>query len=544
MLIYSLLGHVGMPVRIRAVLSEIMIVMYGFMVGFPASAFRAICMFTIFLAAKAVKRTYDMLTAMSLALTLVSVMEPKMLADTGLQLSYLAVIGVGYFGAAYSANAPKHEKKNRDGALGKISRAMTKRAADALKISLFVFLSTLPAVLKAYGEAAFLSVLLNIAIIPFMSLLLSASVVLVLLGGTGLPHIPQIPAWIIKVILGLYKWLCTLLDTHGMGRINVGSPGPLKTVIYYVLIVIAVNIPGTVRGLRGRRRIVTLLLLVLAVSVLFIHPVRGLNIWALDVGQGDCMVLNVSNRFFDEGKIYVIDCGSSSEKAVGERRLVPMLKYYGFDRVDGLIISHPDSDHYNGIEELLAVASRENLMIGKIYVYEGFLEHENLKTISEDHELTGLHEGMRISDGDLDIDVLYPYKGCSPEDTNEASLIMDISYRDFHMITTGDATEASEGHISADQLSDSGYSLLKVAHHGSSSSSGIRFLDLIRPTVAVISCGRDNPYGHPHKETLKRLTDTGSRIYRTDRDGAVIMHTDGRKLKISTYIRNRQKQAG
>ncbi len=557
MLIYRLLCLVGLSVRARAVISEIMIVMYGVMVGFSASAFRAICMFTFFLIAKAIKRTYDMLTAMSLALTLVSITEPKMLNDTGLQLSYLAVLGVGYLCRRYSMNGP--EASDRTG--GKIRDKIT----DALKISFFVFLATLPAVLGAYGEAAFYSVLLNIVIIPFMSLLLSSSVALVLLGGAGIPGVPLLPAYIIKIILGLYKWLCTLLDSYGMGRTNVGAPGIWQTAVYYALLILAVNIPRKLSGKRSesasdkkedptvcdgksisgwrcyvnRNFLASGLILVSAVMILFIHPLYGLNIWALDVGQGDCMVIRASDGIWDDGALYVIDCGSSDAKQVGDRRLIPMLKYYGFDRIDGVFISHPDADHYNGIEELVTEAAEENLEIGRIYVYEGFLGHENLQAISAMHELTGLHKGMKIRDGDLDIDVLYPYKGCQTEDTNEASLIMEISYRGFHMLTTGDATLGSEEHLDMDKLAEDEYSVLKVAHHGSSSSSGDDFLRVVRPTAALISCGRGNSYGHPHKETLDRLESVGSSVVRTDEEGAIMIYTDGRRMKIRTFAHGR-----
>lgn len=216
-----------------------------------------------------------------------------------------------------------------------------------------------------------------------------------------------------------------------------------------------------------------------------------------------------------------------------------MLKYYGFDKIDGLFISHPDSDHYNGLEELVEMAAEENLKIGRIYVYEGFIGHENLAAISDRHELTGLHEGMKIRDGELDIDVLYPYAGCPSDDTNAASLIMDVSYRGFHMLTTGDATQESEGYLDMRAIGDCKYSLLKVAHHGSSSSTGDEMAAAVRPTAALISCGRGNSYGHPHKETLERLQRVGSRIMRTDKDGAIMIYTDGKHMKIRTFVHGR-----
>ncbi len=523
MLLFKLLEKAGISVKFRAIISGGAIILYGMMVGFTASAFRAICMFLLYLTAAVIKRTYDMLTAMSVALTLVSLTEPEMLGDSGLRLSYLAVLGVGYFYASY-------RKRSRDIGGGKSIEGIRGKTAESLGVSLFVFLTTLPAVLMTYSEAAFYSVLLNLMIIPFMSVLLTTIITLVIAGGMGIPAVPVLPAAAIKIILGLYKASCRIMTAHNMGRTNVGSPRMWQVIIFYILLIAAVRYRG--RYIRG----ITSVSLAAAVAVLFICPLSGLNVWMLDIGQGDCMVICEGSRVFKPRSVYVIDCGSSTKKQVGERRLVPMLKYYGVDRIDGVFVTHPDSDHLNGIEELVAGAKEENLKIGTIFVYEGFLADADILNAAKDIKLTGLHRGMCIDDGELKIKVLYPYTGCPTEDTNEASLIMRVSYGDFSMITTGDAGETAEGYLVRHESAFSGCSILKVGHHGSSASTGKELLDLYRPGVALISCGEDNPYGHPHAQTLQRLKNTGTIVYRTDKSGAVRINTDGKKMKIKTAI--------
>ena len=523
MLLFKLLEKAGASVKFRALISGGAIILYGMMVGFSASAFRAVCMFLLYLAAAVLKRTYDMLTAMSVALTLVSLTEPGMLRDSGLKLSYLAVLGVGYFYASYKKRKMALRGNKRIGGIrGKI--------IESLGVSFFVFLATLPAVLMTYSEAAFYSVLLNLMIIPFMSILLTAIIALVIIGGAGLPVLPKLSALVVKVILGFYKISCKILSAHNMGRTNVGSPQAWQALIFYLLLVVAVIY-------RGRyARVLTYVLTVTAVAVLFICPLSGLNVWMLDIGQGDCMVICEGNRIFGPGSVYVIDCGSSTKKQVGDKRLVPMLKYYGVDRIDGVFITHPDSDHLNGIEELVAGAKEENLSIGTIYVYEGFLADADIIDAAKDIRLTGLHRGMCIDDGDLKIRVLYPYAGRPTEDANEASLMMRVSYGDFSMITTGDAGMTAEGYVVGYEAGTPGCSLLKVGHHGSSTSTGEDFLDLYKPAVALISCGAGNSYGHPHSETLQRLKKAGAVIYRTDKSGAVRINTDGKRMRIKTAI--------
>lgn len=516
MLLYKLLGYMGLSVRIRASVSAAATFLYGLMVGFSPSAFRAIVMFALFLLSKAIKRTYDMLTAMSFTLTLVSLTEPNMLADTGLRLSYLAVLGVGILNICNKKDSNKKEHP----------------IIAALRLSVFVFLFTLPVVLSTYYEAAFYSVLLNIVVIPLMSILLSSSILLVIAGGMALRHIAVVFASADKIILGLYKLTCKALFVQGFGRTNVGCPALWQIILYYILIIVSVCYMGR------RKAVIKICVPLAAVMLMFIHPMSGLNTWMLDVGQGDCMVMCLSNSLMHGKSVYVIDCGSSSDKEVGSRRLIPMLKYYGIDRIDGIFITHPDVDHINGIEELIADAGAENIRIENVYVYEGFIGSDELATISDMHDIIGLHRDMCIRDGDLIIKVLHPYEGYPTTDPNAASLFMEVSYKNYHMITTGDAGIEAENYA-VNNDSDTiphNYSVLKVGHHGSSTSSNEEFLNAYRPAIALISCGVNNSYGHPHKQTLDRLDDVKADIYRTDRMGAIRIYSDGCKISVKPYL--------
>ncbi len=547
MLFYKLLGVFTVPIWARALMSEAAIVLYGTMVGYTPSSFRAIFMFSVFLLSVTCKRTYDMLTALSMSLMIIALCRPAMLFDTGLKLSFMAVIGVGFFAAMYGRNIS------------------AKRVPSVLSVSAFVFLATLPVLLSAYYEAAFYSILLNLLIIPLMSVLLTSSVILVLLGAMFRP-IPVIR--IIELILDIYKGLCRILSGIESLRSNIGAPSICQIVLFYAILMLSVMY-------RGRyRRLLSVVSIFVAVVILYIHPTRGLDVWMLDVGQGDCMVLRASDSFLTSSHTYIIDCGSSSKRSVGENRLIPMLKYYGVDRVDAVFITHPDADHINGLGQLITDAAKENLVIDNIYVFSGFLDDPALKEMTDvsdmtemseerrvaqtnssmltrwvnraceglaekhDHkyEMTGMDKGMKLCDGLLTFNVLYPERGHDIADPNDASLVMDISYGAFHMITTGDIGQNAEDSIIR-EYDDSGIDadFLKVAHHGSGGSSSDGFLDLVKPEISVISCGKDNSYGHPHNETLQRLTEHGTSIYRTDRMGAIMLHTDGKRQYLCTF---------
>ena len=527
MSLYKLLRKFGIKLRISAIISEVFIILYGVMVGFPISAFRAIFMFSLFLASRTIKRSYDMLTAMSLSLIILIISYPPRLFDTGLIMSFLAVLGVGFFGDSYLRNIWK-----------------VPDFIQSIFISVWILLCTLPVMAVSYYEVPIYSLALNLLVIPLMSLLLTCGVILVIC-----PISSVVTARIIGLILYSYKGACAYLENSGIGRINIGAPDTAQVVVYYFLLVLAVwwplihirfNVIGSLR-----RNIVTGMIVVLALFLFCIRPCRGLDVYMLDVGQGDCMVIRNDNK-----NVYIIDGGSSSVKKVGEYRIIPCLKWMGVNEIEAVFITHPDSDHMNGLIELLAEQRKEALTVKRVYIFAGAMgaeEYDELSMLCRNSnvELLGISRGDVLADGELKFGVLSPGIGGYVNtigmrsletnlDTtsNNASLVMYIKYKDFDMLTTGDVEDEGEKDIlrsgildefiSNDKSSDNKcIDVLKVAHHGSSGSSSLSFLREIKPEVSLISVGARNQYGHPHEETLERLEAVGCEILRTDELGCI-----------------------
>ena len=527
MSLYKLLRKFRIKLRISAIISEIFIILYGVMVGFPISAFRAIFMFSLFLASRTIKRSYDMLTAMSLSLIILIISYPLRLFDTGLIMSFLAVLGVGFFGDSYLRN------------IWKVPDFL-----QSIFISVWILLCTLPVMAVSYYEVPIYSLALNLLVIPLMSLLLTCGVILVIC-----PISSVVTARIIGLILYSYKGACAYLENSGIGRINIGAPDTAQVVVYYFLLVLAVwwpliyirfSVIGTLR-----RNIVTGMIVVFALFLFCIRPCRGLDVYMLDVGQGDCMVIRNDNK-----NVYIIDGGSSSVKKVGEYRIIPCLKWMGVNEIEAVFITHPDSDHMNGLIELLTKQRKEALTVKRVYIFAGAMgaeEYDELSMLCRNSnvELLGIGRGDVLADGELKFSVLSPGTGGHVNtigmrslgtnlDTtsNNASLVMYIKYKDFDMLTTGDVEDEGEKdilrsgildeYISNDKSSDNKcIDVLKVAHHGSSGSSSLSFLSEINPEVSLISVGARNQYGHPHEETLERLEVVGCEILRTDELGCI-----------------------
>jgi competence protein ComEC len=249
-----------------------------------------------------------------------------------------------------------------------------------------------------------------------------------------------------------------------------------------------------------------------------------LKAYFLDVGQGDATLVT-----FDNATI-LIDAG---EIGSGDR-VVDELRSLGVDRIDLLVATHPHSDHIGGMQDVLAA-----FPVGQVLdagmphtssLYTNFLESIDRKkiryTVAEQGQAIELAPALRVR-------VLSPPKVRNGDDLNENSVVLRISYGTVDLLFTGDAGTAAE-----DAMLRSGYALdaevLKVGHHGSSHSTGNAFLNRVNPGVAVISVGADNPYGHPHAGTLDTLQRAGVAMYRTDRDGTVLVSSDGSRYSVAT----------
>lgn len=516
MSIYRCLNRLPIPLWTVITICEIIMILYCIMVGFSASAFRALFMFSLFLFAKVVKRTYDLITALAASCISILLMQPGCLFDCAFLLSFSALVGIGVLLPQFIQNYWKPH-----------------RFLQSMFASGFVFLVTLPILLSFYYEAAFYSVLLNIIVIPLMTLLMGSAFFLLIVAWL-LPQFTFVPAFAVDIILKIYKVSCIFLEKYGMGRSNTGKPQMWQIVLYYLILFGIFFL-----HLKNNRKKITVLILGLAASliILLYHPHNEMNIYMLDVGQGDgCVVIN-ENR-----KAYLIDGGSSSKKNIGKKCIIPFLKYKGINEIEAIFISHPDMDHMNGIEEILQKGIREHIHVKQIFVTKGLMdkkEYESILLIAQNAgtKIIGMEAGDRLVDQNLIFTCLYPFKNSDMEDLNNASLVLDISYKDFRMLCTGDVKENGEVQfIQKTDLSSQYYDILKVSHHGSNTSTSRELLDWAKPEVALVSAGANNSYGHPHREVLERLQENNILYMKTMDYGAIMIWTDGDKIKIQTFL--------
>lgn len=251
-----------------------------------------------------------------------------------------------------------------------------------------------------------------------------------------------------------------------------------------------------------------------------VQPEGSLAVSYIDVGQGDSTFI-----LFPGGKTALIDAGEANYAD----RVISYLEKKGCQTIDYLICTHPHSDHIGGMKQVL-----ETFSVGEVYMpkvshtsrtYENLLQTIKRKGLSIKVAKAGVviepEAGVVIT---MAAPVLEEY-----EELNDYSAVIHLSYGDTSFLFTGDAEVLSEG-----DMLQSGQPLaadvLKVGHHGSSTSTSEEFLRTVSPRYAVISCGEGNSYGHPHREILQLLQEWNVKLYRTDYDGTVVAYSDGKNI--------------
>lgn len=509
---------------------------YGELTGFSISASRAILMMCLYLFGGLVGRSYDLLSAMACSALLILVQNPFAITSCSFLLSYAAILGVGVVHPALQECflGGEQERRSRKRRLHRMERerrssgcfgllrwkitSLREVLLQSLLVNLSIQITTLPVLLSFYYEVPTYGILLNLLVLPLASLLVILAAV-ASLAGLFLPWVATFLFGTVSLILSWYEFLCTLFLKLPMPITLLGKPSDAKLYLYLFCAVIGVWV-----WWKRHARTLPLIFWSIGTIFLFMPPlVPALSITFLDVGQGDGILIHTPDQ-----TTILIDGGSSSEKKVGEYRIKPYLKYHGIGKIDYMIVSHADEDHISGQKELLQYSGLPGeIQIGQILLpepaeqYQREEGYQNMLSLAQKAGIPVgmIHSGDRLIRSDLELRCLHPDPGFDGGSANAYSTSLQLSWRGIRFLLCGDLEKTGED-VVKNRLSGR-YDVLKVSHHGSKNSTTEEFLLQVSPALSVISCGRNNRYGHPHKELLERLDQAGSRVLRTDTQGAV-----------------------
>lgn len=516
-----------------AAVSIPVVLSFGIMSGFGISTIRAIIMFILKIIGEVLGRKYDAITAISLAGFVLLLQNPFVVCNSGFQMSFGAIIAIVLILPIVE------EILNTDNKIIKV-----------LSANFTISLVMNPILAWNYYELPTFSFLLNIVVVPLMSVVIVSSIVGIFCSCImfGFGKVVIFPGC---GILELYTFLCNIINKSSVASIVVGQPKVTIIIVYYAILLVVLfglknirtkytraekerNIikketglvlekkakkERRIKGQNVKVRLACIVGFLLLNCLIYYIPNPGFYITFIDVGQGDGILIHGDN-----GMKVMVDGGSTSEKQVAKNCIVPYLKAEGIGTIDYSIITHTDKDHISGILEILENNNSNRIRIKNLVMpdinmkddtYNELIEKAKLKKIN----VLYIKKGDTLSLGKTKIKCIYPETTTTASDKNDYCTVLSVKNKTSKILLTGDISKEIEEKIKDDI--EENYTVLKVAHHGSNYSSSEKFLKKVNPKYSIISVGKNNSYGHPGNETMERLRKQGGVIYRTDEKGGI-----------------------
>lgn len=528
--------------KIRNLGISCILIFFLYIANFSPSVVRASIMMIIVFFSFLLERKSDTLTSMCFSLLIILLYNPYQLFDIGLLLSYLATIGIIYFSKVFVYFNEKQQVRWRE------------KLKNIVKISAYANIVTAPIIVYSFHTFS-----INFFLSGFLSLVFMGPIIL---GGFGLIILSLISfsfaaslAKIYELLLNIFITCTKRVGCLPFAEIIVPTPSIISVIFYYDCILafllyrwIKKNVPNrylvkkiakrlddTKAVLKKHNRIIFFLLTFFILFMLVLNRIpKNLKIYFVDVGQGDSTLVITPT-----GKTIMIDSGGSETGNfdVGKNTLMPYLLYKKITVLDYICISHFDTDHCQGFIYLLNHIKIKNLVISK--QYESTRNFEEITEVARKKKI----KIIVISAGDrLKIDSYVHFKIFHPSnslntDINDNSIVMKLEYNQFSCLFTGDISQKMEEQLVKDFRKELKSTILKVAHHGSKTSSKEEFLEVVQPQIALIGVGKNNKFGHPSEEVLGRFKRYGIKIYRTDQMGEISISVDSYgKIKIKRWI--------
>jgi competence protein ComEC len=515
------------------VLSFLVVTCYGILAGLSPSTQRAMIMVSVFLLGFWIGRKHDWLNTLALAAMIVLIAHPPTLLSISFQLSFAAVLAIiaGMRVLEFRRNPSDTNWWLR----------LAYRLLSFLWVSALAIAGTLPLVLFYFNEVSLVGLLTNLIVVPVVAMVVvpaGLTGVLVSFLEADLAALCwQLAAWGLVAV----GWVVTQIASWPWSAVRCVTPSIAEIVLYYCLAGIClywkrIPKPHIMAGF---------LLLLVGVDIgYWCHERFGrreLIVTAVDVGQGSASLLELPG-----GYTVLIDGGGFSDNSafdVGARILAPLLWRQKIRTLDLVVLTHPNSDHLNGLLFLLQHFNVKSVWSNHepadtmgysrwISILEHRqIPHQDFKTLPQ----VVVKNGVRFEILAPPRDYLARRETENWRDLNNNSIVMRVCYGQISLLITGDIAAKAEADLlrryTQNELAST---LLMVPHHGSRKSSTLRFLSTVMAKDAVISAGWQNRFGFPHREVLDRLAVIGSRVWCTNESGAVRIMTDGKTYSIRT----------
>ncbi len=519
------------PAKGAALLSLFPVLFYGFLAGMSPATQRAVIMVMVFLMALLFERERDTINTLTLAALVILIISPTALFEISFQLSFTAV-----FAILYMLKHLPFVVELRGG-----PPTVYKRPALFLFVSAAAILGTFPITLYYFNQTSLIGILTNCFMVPVIGFLVVPAGLLAVLF---LPISATIALWIMKgatVILEGGMGLAIFFSKWPFAAVKTVTPTLIEIGLYYALLWCLFNWRQT---RRARPLLIGLAIVALADVGYWVserYGRRELRMTVIDVGQGSSALMELPG-----GPCVLVDGGGFYDNRfdLGARVVGPFLWKRKIATVEILVLSHPDSDHLNGLLFIARHFNVKEVWMNQEHAdtepYRDFLQiisEKNIRMVGlEDLVKSRLINGVRFQVLYPPLDFLERKAGDGWRTKNNNSLVLKASFRNISFILPGDIETEAEKELTSLACTTIKSNVLLVPHHGGQNSSTHEFLKCVGPDIAVISSGWKNIFGFPHQKTLKRYQAQGCQIFRTDRHGAITITTDGTNISVKPFL--------
>jgi len=497
------------------------LLLFIYITGFSPSVLRAVIMGIILLAGEMIYREPDVYTSISFAAIILLLYNPYNLFDIGFQLSFAATFSLVLL------------YKNFKEFIN--FKFMPDIAADVLAATMAAQVGVLPIVVYYFNKISLVSVFSNLLVVPLVQVITIFGALMVLLGGINIIF-SQLLGYINCTFLSFVLFVTKISASLPMSVIKVVTPSIPVILSYYAAAIFFLWYKPLYRIKIAAEHYMAALAIIAAIICIKIIIPMDMEVVFIDVGEGDSTFIRTHT-----GKTVLIDGGGYSSKIrpdsnIGESVIIPFLLDYEVTRLDLAIGTHGHDDHLQGLTEVIKGFDVGSVIIPDVEDKRGFT---GLLKASGDKGIPvntcGRGDSIKL-DNYTSLDVLHPGKGYIPlkSTLNNSSLVLKLCYKNTSILFPGDIEEEAEK-VLLSYRQNLAADVIKVAHHGSSYSTGVEFLSEVKPEAAVISVGKNN-FGHPSPGVLERLKGNNIRLLRTDLDGAVILTSNGDKINIRSTL--------
>lgn len=472
--------------------------------NFTPSVTRACIMAILTLFSSIIYRKSDVYTNISVAALITLIFNPYSLLDLGFQLSYGGTIGIIIFIKRIQ------EKKSNSKVINYIKQMAL--------VSIYANIIIIPIMMYHFNTVSFTFIISNIMASPILGIIVITGFLFIIASITVKP-LTRLIAIFIKPILSILIKISQICSKLPFSNILVVTPYMFNVISYYAIILYCIK---SKKNNKFKIIICLLIVLILINFIIYIFP-QKLRIFFIDVGQGDSTLIITPDK-----KTVLIDGGGSDSFDVGEKVLLPYLLDRRILKIDYVLISHFDTDHCGGILTIMEKVKVKNIIISEQAEHSENYERFKKLMIHKRIRLIEVKKGDKIKIGRYsEFKILFPTSRLLSENPlNNNSIVAQFNYNNFKMLFTGDIEKLAEQQILKTEKAEIRADILKVAHHGSKTSSIPEFIKAVRPKIALIGVGKNNTFGHPNQQTIKNLENIKCRIYRTDLQGEIIIKID------------------